>query len=169
MQNQAGERFLKFSAPFVESTKEIFKVMISTDVRLHSPRLKVDRRSRGDITAFIAMNGVVGIGDNKKDFAGLLALAFTEPVYLAVASRMLGEEYKEYGPDVADVGAEIVNIILGKSKPALHALGIQLGMSNPSTIMGRQHEISFPRTGEVVEIIVESDMGQMFLDLCYQE
>ncbi len=164
-----NEGFLKFSAPFIKSAKETFKVMMKTEITLHSPKLKLDTLSTADITALIGVNGTIEHSGRVDEFKGLLALSFPEDVYLRLASRMLGEEYKEYCPDIADAGAECTNIILGTAKPDLAKLGIKLAMTTPSTVRGRQHEINYPKTGVIVETTVSCDVGSFFMDLCYQD
>ncbi len=164
-----NETFLKFSAPFIKSSKETFKLMMHTEVTMHSPKLKTDTVSTGDITAIIGMNGSVENTEGPKDFKGVLAISFPEPIYVKLAGRMLGEEYSEYTADISDVGAELANIILGAAKPGLSALGIKLDMTSPSTVRGKHHEISFPRGSTIVETTMSCDLGDFFLDICYQD
>lgn len=162
------EKFLNLSAQFVNSTKDVFRIMVTTELKLHSPTIKKDRLAKGDITGLIPLTGVRLDGNGDKEFCGLFALTFRDPIYFAVASRMLGEDIREYGPDVADVGAELVNIILGKTKPAMQSMGIQLGMTSPSTIRGPFHEVDFPQKCEVIEIVASSDLGDFYVNICYQ-
>lgn len=164
-----NQEMVRFSAPFVQSIKEVFAVMMKVELRIHSPRLKVDRNARGDMTSLIGVSGLVNRDGQSKDFSGLLALSFSEPVYLAIASKMLGEEYSEYVEDIADVGSEIANIVLGKSKPALVELGFQVGMSSPSTVRGKDHQINFPPQAVVVEVTVDSELGPFYMSLSYLE
>lgn len=164
-----NDGFLKFSAPFIKSAKETFKTMMGTEITLHSPKLKENTLSTGDITALIGINGNIERNGKVNEFRGLLALSFPEDVYLKLASRMLGEEYKEYSADIADAGAECTNIILGTAKPDLLKIGIKLGLTTPSTVRGRQHEIQYPKTGIIVETNVTCDLGNFFMDLCYQD
>lgn len=161
--------FLKFAAPFIKSTKETLRIMVSTEVTMHSPKFKKDNTGRGDITALIGVTGVLDAAKGPVDFRGLVALSFKEEVYVKLASRMLGEEYTEYNQEIADAGAEIANIILGSAKPGLNEIGVKLGMTSPSTIRGRDHEISFPKDGMVIETVVTTDCGDFFLDLCCQD
>lgn len=162
-----NDHMLNFSKPFILSTKEVFKVMMGIDLVMHSPRFKETRVARGDITSIIAVIGEITKDQEKKDFSGLLAFSFSENVFLAIASKMLGEEYSEYNEEISDVGSEIANIVLGKSKPALVELGFKVGMSSPSTIAGKNHQISFPEQGHVIEITVDSELGSFTLDISY--
>lgn len=164
-----NEFFLKFAAPFVKSTKETFKVMLETEVNMHSPKIKTTNSAVGDITSIIGINGIIKTSKGQEDFRGLLALSFPETVYLKVASKLLGEEYSTFVPDINDVGSEIANIILGSSKPGLSEIGIMLTMTSPSSIRGQNHEISFPKDGMVVEMVVSSNLGDFQMALCCQD
>lgn len=164
-----NETFLKFSAPFIKTTKITFKTMLATELTLHSPKIKTSPVSRGDITAMIGINGIHEQNGTSTEFKGVLALSFPEKLYVALAARMLGEEYTEYNEEIADVGAECANIILGTAKPDLANMGIKLGMTSPSTVRGKNHEISYPKSGIIVETSVTCDLGDFYLDLCYQD
>lgn len=164
-----NETFIKFSSPFIKSTKNTFLTMMQTEITLHSPQIKTDAHAGADLTALIGMSGAVKIGAESKEFRGLLALCFSKKIYVKLASRMLGEEYTELVPDIADAGSEIANIFLGGSKQELLSLGIQLQLTSPSTIRGLDHEISYPKGSTTVRTIVSCDLGDFYLDLCYQD
>jgi chemotaxis protein CheX len=160
-----NEVFLKFSAPFIKSTKNTFLTMLSTELKMHSPKIKQDNVSGADLTALIGINGTVG----DKEFRGLLALCFTKDIYIKLASRMLGEDYNDFHPDIADAGSEIANIILGGSKQDLLDMGMKLQLTSPSTIKGKDHEVSYPKGSTTMRTTISCDLGDFYLDLCYQD
>lgn len=164
-----NETFLKFSAPFIKSTKNTFSTMMSTQITMHSPQIKTDNQAGADITALIGINGTVESEGQVKEFRGLLALCFPKKLYIQLASRMLGEEYTDVVPDIADAGSEVANIILGGSKQELIGMGIKLQLTSPSTIRGTDHEISYPKGSTTMRTTVTCDLGDFYLDLCYQD
>ena len=164
-----SEMFLKFSAPFIKSTKNTFSTMMSTEITMHSPQIKKDNQAGADITALIGINGTVESAGQVKEFRGLLALCFPKNLYVKLASRMLGEDYTDVVPDIADAGSEVANIILGGSKQELLSLGIKLQLTSPSTIRGVDHEISYPKGSTTMRTTVSCDLGDFYLDLCYQD
>jgi chemotaxis protein CheX len=164
-----NDMFLKFSAPFIKSTKNTFSTMMSTTITMHSPQIKTDNQAGADITALIGINGTVHSNGQDKEFRGLLALCFSKAIYLKLASRMLGEDYTEMVPDIADAGSEVANIILGGSKQDLLNMGIKLQLTSPSTIRGTDHEISYPKGSTTMRTTVTCDLGDFYLDLCYQD
>jgi chemotaxis protein CheX len=163
------ESYVKFSRPFIDALKETFKVMVSTDITPHSPRLKSDSKARGEITAMIGMNGVIEKNGQQLKFNGLIALSFSKEVYLKIASAMMMQEFTDYHEDMEDTGAEIANIVMGNAKKVLAEQGYKIGMSTPTRIKGKDHEIKYPSNTVVVETTISSDHGEFTFDICYQE
>jgi len=161
--------FIQFSKPFIDALTETFELMVQTTIKCHSPKIKETRIAKGDITAIIGMNGILEKDGENKDFKGLMAISWPEEVYIKFASRMLMEDYEAYCDEIADSGAEVVNIVMGNAKGQLNPLGFKIDMATPSTIRGKQHEIKYPSKTTVIEITVSSDIGDFALELCYQE
>lgn len=163
------EAYLKFSKPFIDALKDTFKVMLSTDITAHSPKMKTDNMARGEITAMIGMTGTVEKDGKSQDFNGLIALSFTKEVYLKIASAMLMQEFDDYCEDMEDTGAEIANIVMGNAKKVLATQGYKIGMSTPTRIKGVNHEIKYPSNTNVIETSISSALGEFSFDICYRE
>jgi chemotaxis protein CheX len=159
----------KVSEPLIANLKDVFRRMVGLELSMQPPRLKLDRLARGDLTSLIPVSGAVTRDGQSVPFSGLLMLSFSESVYLAIATRMLGEVHTTVTDEIADVGSEIVNIVLGKSKPALSELGMQLSMTSPSTVIGKDHHISLPELAQTVEVLVGSEVGAFYLEISYVE
>ena len=169
MTSEQSKHFVEFSKPFIDNLKDMFKMMLQTDVKVHTPQIKKNSIAKGDITSLIGMNGTVEKNGESISFKGLMALTFSEEIYVKLAGRMLMEEYTEYCDDIADAGSEICNIIMGNSKSGLSQLGFKIGMASPSTIKGANHEVKYPPKAIVIEIMCSADVGDFVLELCYQE
>jgi chemotaxis protein CheX len=163
------ESYLKFSKPFIEALKETFKVMLSTELNPHSPKMKTGNKASGEITAMIGMTGTVEKDGKSQDFNGLIALSFTKEVYLKIASAMLMQEFDDYCEDMEDTGAEIANIVMGNAKKVLATQGYKIGMSTPTRIKGKDHEIKYPSGTTVIETSISSNLGDFTFDICYRE
>jgi len=163
------EAYLAFSKPFIDALKETFKVMMSADIKAHSPRIKTDAKARGEITAMIGMNGTLNKNGTDQEFNGLVALSFEKDIYLKVSSAMLMQEFTDYCEDNEDVGAEIANIVMGNAKNALVSHGYKIGMSTPTRIKGQNLEIKYPSNTNVVEITITTPWGDFAFDVCYRE
>lgn len=163
------KHYLEFSRPFIEALKETFEVMMSSSIKGKSPRIKTDQLTSAEITSVIGMNGSVDRDGEKKSFRGQIGVSFSKPVFLKVASAMLMEEFTEYNEDIADTGAEIVNIVMGNAKKALAKSGYEIGMATPTTIIGKEVEIKYPKSTTVVETTIESEFGEFVFEICYLE
>lgn len=163
------EAYLNFCRPFIEALKEVFKVMMSTEIQVQNPKLKKDNKARGEITALIGMTGTVTKDGNEHSFDGLIALSFEKQVYLKVASAMLMEEFEDYREDMEDTGCEIANIVMGNAKKVLTPQGYKIGMATPTRIKGQDHEIKYPNNTIVIESIITSSLGNFTFDICYRQ
>jgi len=165
----SDSHFVNFSKPFLDALTDTFEMMVQTEIKAHSPKIKDKPTAKGDITALIGMNGKVIRDGVEKDFKGLMAISWPEALYIKLAGRMLFEEYTEYCDDIADSGAEICNIVMGNAKNGLTPLGYKIEMATPSTVRGKQHEIKYPTKTTVIDITISCDLGDFTLELCYQE
>lgn len=161
--------FIEFSKPFLEGTKETFKIMMDSDLKVHSPSIKVDNKPKGEITSLIGMNGTVHKEGKDLEFKGLIAFSFSKEVYLKMASAMLMQEYDDFCEDIEDTGSEIANIVMGNAKKVLAEQGYKIGMSSPTTIKGIGHEIKYPSKNQVIETIISSEFGDFSFEICYSE
>lgn len=165
----AQSNFVEFSKPFIDALVDTFEKMVHTEIKPQNPKIKTTSVARGDITAIIGMNGTVEKDGQIKDFKGLLALSWPEPLYVALAGRMLFEEYEEYNDEISDSGAEIANIVMGNAKGHLANIGYKIGMASPTSVRGNGHEIKYPPNTTVIEITIGTDIGDFSLEICYQE
>jgi chemotaxis protein CheX len=163
------EAYVKFSKPFIDGLRETFHVMMSSDIKAHSPKMKTNSKSRGEVTSLIGMNGTLEKDDKSLDFNGLIAFSFTKDVYLKMASAMLMQDFTDYCEDTEDVGAEIANIVMGNAKKVLANMGYKIGMSSPTTIKGLGYEIKYPGNTTVIETTITCSFGDFTFEICYQE
>lgn len=163
------ESYLKFSKPFIDALKDTFKVMMSTDITAHSPRMKTDNKAKGEITAMIGMTGTIERNGKIQDFNGLIALSFTKQAYLKISSTMLMQEFTDYHEDMEDTGSEIANIVMGNAKKVLATQGYQIGLSTPTSIKGVNHQIKYPANTVVIETSISCSLGDFAFDICYRE
>ncbi len=161
------KKFLEFSKPFLAGADSVFETMIFTKIKCGRPQLKENNQSPGEISAVMGLSGVYG--ESASHFKGMFVLSFPEVTYLNIAGSMLQETYTEFSDEVADVGAEISNIITGNAKRVLAESGYQIGMSIPSTIYGANHRLSYPSSTEIVQVPVSSELGNFYIEICYKE
>lgn len=156
-------QFLSFSGPFIDAMKVVFETMVFTKIDAQKPRIKQDGKTTADISAILGINGIC----KDQEVKGMLILSWPIETYIKIANAMLSEEHTSFNNDIADVGAEIVNMIFGNAKRTLTDMGYTLDMSIPSTVGGKDHYISYPQKTTTVIIDIISAHGPFFLELCY--
>lgn len=132
---------IKIGEIFAGTGKVILDGMLQTQTVWSAP--SAGPVKKGDISSFISVSGSLR-GEAR---SGLLFLVLKEVDYLAWSSVIIGEPCTVYVPELADVGSEIVNIVLGRSKQRLSDIGFSCVLTSPSTIRGIDHQLSFPTGG----------------------
>jgi len=151
----------EFVNPFLESIINVLSTMAMTEARPGRPMLKEDNTARGIVTGVIGMTGNLARGS--------LAITFTEPAILTIAERMLGEKMTAVDEATADVVGEITNMVTGGAKRILSEKGYTFDMSIPTTIIGENHSISHRSSAPVVVVPFETDGGNFFVEICFEE
>ncbi len=162
--------FLTFSKPFVDAVKNVFQTMVFLNsIAPAKPELKADSTSRGDVSAVIGMNGNLVRNEKKIPFKGLMVLSWPYPTYFKMSEKMLGEPYTSFCKDIADVGAEISNMVMGNAKRDLNPLGFFIEMAIPTTINGQGHSLKYPDNTKIILIPIKTEIGDFYMELCYEE
>lgn len=162
------DRFLEFSKPFIEAAKNVYETMVFSKLDPEKPAIKKDATSRGDVSAVIGINGVINKNGGNQRFKGMLVLSWSYETYFKVATSMLMEEFHSYSEEIADVGGEICNMIMGNAKRVLSENGYAIEMAIPSMIEGKDHTIKYPQGTTVVMIPMKSAHGVMYMELCFR-
>lgn len=162
-------RFLQFSKPFIDATKNVFETMVFTKIEPEKPEIKKDNVSRGDVSAVLGISGEVDGPNGVQEFKGMLVIAWPEETYLKTAGAMLMDTFNEMNDEIADVGAEICNMIMGNAKRDLKGIGYTTNMAIPSTVTGKDHTLKYPPGTYVIIIPCNSTHGKFFLELCYHD
>jgi chemotaxis protein CheX len=164
-----NKNFIQFSRPFVEAAKNVFETMVFTKLDPQKPEIKKDNISRGDVSAVLGMNGKVDNEVSQADFKAMLVLSWPYDTYFKTASAMLMDTFTEWTDDIADVGGEICNMIMGNAKRDLADIGYKSNMAIPSMIEGKDHTIKYPNGTTVIVIPIHSAHGIIYMELCYRE
>ncbi len=114
-------------------------------------------------TPQIAIAATVGLVS--APFHGALILAFPEPTYLKLMSRMLSTEYTEMKPEIRDGAAELLNIILGQVKISLNEKGFAIKQAIPTVVHGKELEVMPSSAKPSVIIPYTSDSGDFYIEL----
>lgn len=165
-----ASNFIEFSKPFIRAARNVFETMVYTQLEPQKPFIKEGNVSKGDVSAVLGLSGVLTQGDSQSDYKAMLVISWPYSTYIKVAGAMLMDEgLTEYSEDIADVGGEICNMIMGNAKRDLADMGYSSSMAIPSMIEGEAHSIKYPNKTTVIVIPIHSAHGDMFIELCYIE
>lgn len=167
--NEFNKRYLDFCKPFIDAIKEVYATMMDAEITPDKPGIKTGRKSYGDFSAIMGINGKLEIGNEKKNFKGTLVLSWPEDVYLKSAGAMLMEEFTEYSDEIADVGLEICNITMGNAKKVLSEQGFFVEMSIPTSVKGKDHEIMAQDGVVTIATPLSCKLGVFSVELSYED
>lgn len=135
------------------------KIQVSTDV-------KVKTNTTRQVVSNYSINCLSTLGMKSSAYTGILSLAFPEKTYLELLHRMIGEKYPAVDPNNSDGSSEILNIIYANARKDINAQGFNFEPAIPSTIVGKNLELSSSATdGNAFFFEVSSDAGAFLVIL----
>lgn len=167
--NDFNKRYLEFCKPFIDAIKDVYSTMMSCEISPQKPQLKEGKKSYGDYSSIMGINGTYTGGNEEKKFKGSLVLSWPEDTYLKSASAMLMEEYTEFNDEISDVGMEICNITMGNAKKVLAEQGYLIEMSIPTSVSGKNHEIKAQDKVVTITTPLENEFGTFYIELSYED
>lgn len=145
---------VEFINPFVRSLQNTFTTMLSCPVKRTSLALKESSKTSHEISGVIGLTGKA---------VGAVVLSLSKEVALKAASSLLCCEYSEINDDVRDAVGELTNMVAGGAKAELEEL--QLAVSLPNVITGRDHEVHFPSNVTPICIHFSCPWGELTLEV----
>lgn len=152
---------VEFINPFISALLNVLKTMAQTELTPGKPKKKKDDVAKGDVSGLIGM-----VGPQVK---GSLSITFDESLALEIMLRMLGEKPMTLNSEVTDMVGEITNMICGGAKSELAEKGYDFGMATPVIVSGKDHTITHQADGPKVILPFTSDMGNAYLEICFDK
>jgi chemotaxis protein CheX len=149
---------VEYINPFLTSAINVFRTMAACELKRGKPYLADGVQPTHEISGVIGLSGKA---------IGTVVLSLGEPVALKVTAAMLGEEPPEMNGDVVDAIGELTNMIAGSAKAQLEHL--EMSVSLPSVIMGRNHRVAFPGDIQPIAIPFESEWGPVCVEVGLRE
>lgn len=147
---------VEFVNPFIAATLKVLERTCFTKAEKKEVKLRTKDTMSGDISSLVAMNC--------SQFKGSLALSFTEPCFLKIVGKMLGEEYRELTDDIEDASGEICNQIFGQAKKDLNQDGFDIEQAIPTVITGKGHQIKHLVKGPCVTMTFGTEYGEFTIE-----
>lgn len=151
---------IEYINPFIESVHTLFSTMLNAKATRGTPEISKQAGHPGDITGLIGLSGPV---------RGTVAVSFPDKTALAAASRLLGSEVTTMDDSVADVIAEMVNIIAGSAKARFKTDSLQpIDLSLPTVVHGSNYAVQYPSGSMWLEVPFESDLGPFNMRVTFE-
>lgn len=145
---------VRYINPFIASVKNVFKTMLATEVMVSKPLVKRQDEAFADVSAVIGLSG---------DATGCVVLSFPRATAIAAARKFAGIEMSEAHEDFADALGELANMVAGHAKASLE--GMDLNISLPSVIIGRDHSVSQSRIAPRLALPCDSPLGRFSVEV----
>ncbi|MBI4007800.1 MAG: chemotaxis protein CheX [Planctomycetes bacterium] len=130
----------------VESTKSVFKTMISMDVKSDAPFYEEERMIKTDVMALVSFTG---------EYNGTISIFCRAGTAIKIASNMLGTPMNALDGVVKDAIGEVANMIAGNVKTGLIDTLGEMTLTIPLVIAGVSFSIS-TFSGDYEAIVVSS-------------
>jgi chemotaxis protein CheX len=137
------------SQQLIRDVREVFGTMVGLEDLLHLP-IQID-----PVTNFTdCVSSLVGLAGT---YNGLVSLHMPSSLALTTTSSMLGMEVTELDDDVSDAMGEIANMIAGSFKLHLSKSGMDVHLSTPSVVYGKEYVISLGNNPEQITVRFATD------------
>lgn len=150
---------VEYINPFIESTYDIFRTMLSAQVQRGDVALAGQQTNPRDIMALIGLSGRA---------RGMVALAFPVNTALHMVNRLLSTEIKVLDDTVSDAIAEMVNIVAGGAKARLSGDGPPMDLSLPTVVRGNNFNVDYPSGSVWLEVPFTSELGPFSLRVTFE-
>lgn len=143
---------------FIAATQNVFGSMVGTEVKLGSVTLNTSHVTPFDISGMIGLSG---------DVVGCVVLSFPMETALNTYQAFAGEKIDPLDPNFFDAIGELTNMVAGNAKAQFEGLNISISL--PTVIMGKQHCVSAPREVPFISVPCHCQLGNFSIDVAFRE
>ena len=154
----AGEIDAIIPRSLTNSLKETFSIQASTPIEITKLSV-VEPHTLQDVDLIAA------IGLTSSAFTGTLALCFPGKPFLAVISRMLGEDYTEITIENSDAIGELLNIVYASARVKMNQGGHDFSPAIPTVIRGSHIQISHGNAAKIIRVECKCEFGPFYLEV----
>ena len=146
---------IRFINPFIAAVKKVFKTMVATDVSIGKPTINMpDQVPTADVSSVIGLSG---------DVAGCVVLSLPMSTAEQAAGKFAGIQMTSQHPDFSDALGELANMVAGQAKAQFEGLNVSISL--PSVIVGREHVVSQSRHRPRLSIPCQSQLGDFWVEV----
>jgi chemotaxis protein CheX len=151
---------IKMINPFLIAAVNVLKTMANVEPIPGRPFVKNENTAMGDVSAIIGITGVA---------EGSMALTFSEPCIVGLASSLMGETFTDLNDEVKDSVGELTNMICGDARRRLSEEGVILQAGIPTVIAGKSHKITHITRGPRLAVPFETQWGSFIVEVAFNE
>ncbi len=141
--------------PFVTAAAEVLRAEAGLTVKRGALSLQSGAVTTDEVAVLLTLLG---------DIEGMVVFNFPLSLCLGLVSRMLDQEFEEFG-ELAQSGiAELGNVIAGGAATRMSNAGISADISVPTMIMGQGLSVAAPRFQRLV-VPLETEYGCLEMHL----
>ena len=145
----------------MRDVKDIFGTMVGLEDLLHLP-IQID-----PVTNFTdCVSSMVGMAGT---YNGLVSLHMPCNLAIRATSSMLGMEVTEIDDDVNDALGEIANMIAGSFKQHLSRGGLDIRLSTPSVVYGKEYVIRLSYNADQIAVRFATDDDWFMVAVAFGE
>ncbi|MCP4590248.1 MAG: chemotaxis protein CheX [bacterium] len=145
---------VRYINPFIESIKNVFTTMLSTELLLSKPFVKTDHEPGADVSAIIGLSG---------DVVGSVAICLKMDTAIKTASKFSGMELTQEHEDFADALGELANMVAGGAKAKFE--GLNASISLPNVIVGPGHSVQQSKQAPRLVLPCDSPLGRFSVEV----
>jgi chemotaxis protein CheX len=150
----------QLSQQLMRDVKEIFETMVGLDDLLHLP-VQID-----PVTSFTdCISSLVGLAGT---YNGLVSLHMPSSLAIRATGCMLGMEVTEVDDDVNDAMGEIANMIAGSFKQHLSKSGLDIHLSTPSVVHGKEYVITLGSNPDQITLRFATDEDWFLVAVAFE-
>ena len=133
----------------MHDVREIFDTMVGLDDLLHLP-MQIDPMTNFQdcVSALVGLTGA---------YNGLVSLHMPSSLAVKATSSMIGMDVTELDEDVNDAMGEIANMIAGSFKMHLSKSGLDVHLSTPSVVYGKEYFITLNNNPDQIAVRFATD------------
>ena len=119
---------VEFVNPFIEAACEVLESELGGEARRGEVRLQKSAITTDEVTALVGVTGTV---------SGLVLYSMSLATAVALASRMMGQEFQELDALAQSGIGELGNVITGRAGVLLSEAGYPSNITPPALVVGR--------------------------------
>ena len=146
---------VEFVNPFIQAASEVLDSELGGEAERGEVRLQKSALTTDEVTALVGVTGKV---------SGLVLYSMSQATAVALASRMMGQQFEELDALAQSGIGELGNVITGRAAILLAEAGFRSNISPPTLIMGRGTMVSTLDLNRLV-FTLQTEVGDLEVQL----